>query len=408
MADHESATLSSASESDDLSLFGSDCEEDGDEAPAPPRAPAVRSVVERVRKRKLETAEDEPMPPEPTGEGAGDADGGDGAAGAPPVRRARPRPRRRGRRRRRQRPAAFRRRARGPAAEREADPASPQRGGGDAAASARSIGSSLRLARSMAEAAQRATAERVAAVFAGARMDIMRPVQNGGFRAAGVSPWAAVLDFGPERFAPEGRRVTWETLMVHGRDLYRMFEVRSHAAQAARALRDLVLRGENLMDALASADECLTWCKFVAAKNLPLRTKDPIVATAGAVLENLRLKLAPFMRCYLRGRGRPSLEELCAARRLSLATCPASYMFVMLARLSRAVRSGAERVPLSDVTVGDAPFEEYIPGACVAGLIDALDTHKQACGSTTCGLVANFTLVPLYMHGKYFYCNEIF
>ncbi|AFV53364.1 multifunctional expression regulator [bovine alphaherpesvirus 1] len=400
MADPEIATLSTASESDDLSLFGSDREED-DEAPS--LAPALRSVVGQVRKRKLEGAEDEPMPAEPPGEGAASGDGG--PAEAPPARRARVRPRRPRRRPRRRQPAGEQR-SRGPAAKREAALATSSHGGGGAAA--RSIGSSLRLARSLAEAAQRATAERVTAVFAGARLDLMRPVQNGGFRAAGVSPWAAVLDFGAEQFVPEGRRVTWETLMFHGRDLYRMFEVRSHAAQAARALRDLVLRNENLVDALASADECLTWCKFIATKNLRLRTKDPIVATAGAVLENLRLKLAPFLRCYLRGRGLPSLEELCAARRLSLATCPASYMFVMLARLSRAVRSGAECVPLLEVTVGDAPFEEYIPGACVAGLIDALDTHKQACDSMTCKLVANFTLVPVYMHGKYFYCNEIF
>ncbi|AVT50725.1 multifunctional expression regulator [Cervid alphaherpesvirus 2] len=433
MADPESATLHTASsESDDLSIFGSDCEEgtaaehameeseqeegavaetgaavdaenameeseeeegavadDGAadaEQPSAAAAPALRSVV--IRKRKLEEpAADEPMPP------AGRAD-----SSPLPARRARARPRRPRRRRLRRRRPADARAAR-PDSDARAAPDSPR-----AATDARSP----QLARSLAEAARRTTAERVAAAFAGARADLAQPVPNGGFRAAGVSPWAAVLDFGGEQFLPEARRVTWETLMFHGRDLYRMFEVRPRAAQAARALRDLVLRGESLLDALASADECLTWCKLVAAKNLRLRTRDPIVATAGAVLENLRLKLAPFMRCYLRAHSQPPLEELCAARRLSLAVCPLSYMFVMLARLARAVRSGAESVPLREVTVGATPFEEYVPGACVAGLVDALDSHRRACDSATCQLVSSFTLVPVYMHGKYFYCNEVF
>ncbi|QBM10846.1 mRNA export factor ICP27 [Caprine alphaherpesvirus 1] len=397
MADPGSATLSTASESDDLSLFGSDSEAEEASPPATP-APTVQSVVKQVCKRKLDAE----------GEGGGEDDGGaggsDGGAsgGAPAARRARV-PQRRARRRR-----ARRRRPAGTHSAQRRDRRPARRGAAAAAGEAEAAGSTLRLAQSMAEAARRATAERVNAVFAGAQLDLMRPVQNGGFRAAGVSPWAAVLDFGTERFAPEGRRVTWETLMFHGRDLYRMFEVRPHAAQAARALRDLVLRNEGLVDALASADECLTWCKLVTTKNLRLRTEDPIVATAGAVLENLKLKLAPFLRCYLRTRGAPRLEELCAARRLSLAACPTSYMFVMLARIRRAVRSGADTVPLREVTVGDVPFEEYIPGACVAGVVDALDAHKHACGSVTCKLVANSTLVPVYMHGKYFYCNEIF
>ena len=34
--------------------------------------------------------------------------------------------------------------------------------------------------------------------------------------------------------------------------------------------------------------------------SLPRHARNPIVATAGAVLQNLRLKLGPFLRCYLR------------------------------------------------------------------------------------------------------------
>ncbi|RXF07750.1 hypothetical protein EG877_16855, partial [Enterococcus faecalis] len=114
---------------------------------------------------------------------------------------------------------------------------------------------------------------------------------NDGFRAAGSSPWAAVLEFGAEQFTPDGRRVTWETLMFHGADLHRLFEVRPHATEAARVLREMVLLNEGLTESLASADETLTWVKLILTKGLTLRTLDPIVATAGAVLQNLRLKL---------------------------------------------------------------------------------------------------------------------
>ncbi|AEM64114.1 UL54 [Suid alphaherpesvirus 1] len=251
----------------------------------------------------------------------------------------------------------------------------------------------------------RVGATRVNELFASARRDLSRPVFNDGFRAAGSSPWAAVLEFGAEQFTPDGRRVTWETLMFHGADLHRLFEVRPHATEAARVLREMVLLNEGLTESLASADETLTWVKLILTKGLTLRTLDPIVATAGAVLQNLRLKLGPFLRCYLRD---TPVDELVRRRRLRDVRCIVTYTLVMLARIARVVERGSSCVLPEDLGDSPVPLEEYVPGACLGGIMDALDSHKTGCDAPTCRLTCSYTLVPVYMHGKYFYCNHLF
>ncbi|QPI70115.1 multifunctional expression regulator [Equid herpesvirus 6] len=263
-------------------------------------------------------------------------------------------------------------------------------------------------AAAIAEVGQREDGDRENDIFQRARVTLTTPVRNGGFRAETTSPWAAVLDFGSAPFNPEERRVTWETLTTHGENLYRLFEVRSHAAEAARALRDAVMRNESLLEALASADETLSWCKMLAAKGLALRTRDPIIATTGALLENLRLKLGPFMRCHLAATGGPTLEELCVLPRLADVACVPTFMLVTLARIARAVASGAETVARDDLGRDGRALGDYVPGACLAGTLEAMDAHQRRCKEPTCGLVCSYTTVPVYLHGKYFYCNHLF
>ncbi|AIL02922.1 multifunctional expression regulator [Equid alphaherpesvirus 3] len=263
-------------------------------------------------------------------------------------------------------------------------------------------------AAAVAEVSRRVDGERIGDIFQRARVTLTTPVRNGGFRAETTSPWAAVLDFGSAPFNPEERRVTWETLTAHGENLYKLFEVRSHAAEAARALRDAVMRSESLLEALASADETLSWCKMLVSKGLAMRTRDPIIATTGALLANLRLKLGPFLRCHLASSGGPSLEELCDLPRLSDVSCVPTFMLVTLARIARAVESGAETVAPDDLGRGGRALDDYVPGACLAGTLDAIDAHQRRCKNPMCNLVSSYTTVPVYLHGKYFYCNHLF
>ncbi|AUS94658.1 multifunctional expression regulator [Equid alphaherpesvirus 8] len=263
-------------------------------------------------------------------------------------------------------------------------------------------------ASSIADVCKRVTSSRIGEMFHGARETLTTPVKNGGFRAENSSPWAPVLGFGSDQFNPEARRITWDTLVEHGVNLYKLFEVRSHAAEAARSLRDAVMRGENLLEALASADETLTWCKMIVTKNLPMRTKDPIISSSVALLDNLRLKLEPFMRCYLSSSESPTLAELCDHQRLSDVACVPTFMFVMLARIARAVGSGAETVSRDALGPDGRALADYVPGACLAGTLEAIDSHKRRCKADTCSLISGYTLVPVYLHGKYFYCNQIF
>ncbi|ASW27051.1 multifunctional expression regulator [Beluga whale alphaherpesvirus 1] len=268
--------------------------------------------------------------------------------------------------------------------------------------------SKLALARSLSDVVLRTKAETVLELFDDARANLADPVQNDGFRAGEASQWRDVLAFGAGPFVPDERRVRWETLVFHGRELHRMFEIRSHAAESARMFRDMALRTESLAEALASADECLVWGKLLALKNLPLRCRDPILATAGTVLQNLRLKLDPFLRCYLRTRAGRTAADLLAFPRLCDARCAVTYTLIMLAKIAGAVESGAENVPDSCLCIDTIPLQEYVPGACLAGVLQTLGDHQRTCGDRACRLVCSYSLIPQYVHGKYFYCNEIF
>nr|AAB35790.1 ICP22/ICP27 [Equid alphaherpesvirus 1]ABD24099.1 IR4/UL5 fusion protein 1 [Equid alphaherpesvirus 1]ABD24103.1 IR4/UL5 fusion protein 1 [Equid alphaherpesvirus 1] len=70
--------------------------------------------------------------------------------------------------------------------------------------------------------------------------------------------------------------------------------------------------------------------------------------------------------------------------------------------------SGAETVSRDALGPDGRVLADYVPGACLAGTLEAIDAHKRRCKADTCSLVSAYTLVPVYLHGKYFYCNQIF
>lgn len=255
---------------------------------------------------------------------------------------------------------------------------------------------------------ERAAVERISESFGRSALVMQDPFGGMPFPAAN-SPWAPVLATQAGGFDAETRRVSWETLVAHGPSLYRTFAANPRAASTAKAMRDCVLRQENLIEALASADETLAWCKMCIHHNLPLRPQDPIIGTAAAVLENLATRLRPFLQCYLKARGLCGLDDLCSRRRLSDIKDIASFVLVILARLANRVERGVSEIDYTTVGVGAGEtMHFYIPGACMAGLIEILDTHRQECSSRVCELTASHTIAPLYVHGKYFYCNSLF
>ncbi|AFR32499.1 UL54 multifunctional expression regulator [Leporid alphaherpesvirus 4] len=238
---------------------------------------------------------------------------------------------------------------------------------------------------------------------------VMRsPFGGSGFNTAGSS-WAPVLAVATAPYNADARRVSWQTLVDHGPSLYQTFAAEGRAASTARVLRECVLRQENLTASLASADELLTWCKMCIHHGLPIQGRDPIVATSGAVLETLITHLRPFMQCYLRVRGMRPLDDLCSRRRLSDIHDIASFMFVILARLANRVERGVQSLTYDTLGVPtNLRMDFYVPGACMAGMIEILDTHRQECSSRLCDLTASYLMSPAYVHGKYFYCNELF
>lgn len=185
-------------------------------------------------------------------------------------------------------------------------------------------------------------------------------------------------------------------MVAHGPSLYRTFAGNPRAASTAKAMRDCVLRQENFIEALASADETLAWCKMCIHHNLPLRPQDPIIGTAAAVLDNLATRLRPFLQCYLKARGLCGLDELCSRRRLADIKDIASFVFVILARLANRVERGVAEIDYATLGVGvGEKMHFYLPGACMAGLIEILDTHRQECSSRVCELTASHIVAPV-------------
>ncbi|AIA09549.1 multifunctional expression regulator [Macacine alphaherpesvirus 1] len=285
-------------------------------------------------------------------------------------------------------------------------PKAPGHEGRRRAASPENIGQSVRAAlRSISE---RAAAERVSESFGRSAVAMHQPFGGAQF-VAPDSPWAPVLGSSVGGYNPEQRRVSWETLALHGPSLYRTFVTNARAAAVSRTLRECVLRQESFVEAMASADETLSWCKMCIQHNLPLRPQDPIVATLGAGSENLSTRLRPFLQCYLKTRGVLALDELCARRRLSDIREIASFVLVTLARLADGARRQTTEIEYRAVGVASGEkMDFYVPGACMAGLIEILDTHRQECSSRACELTASHIIAPLYVHGKYFYCNSLF
>ncbi|ARS01692.1 multifunctional expression regulator [Macacine alphaherpesvirus 1] len=287
-----------------------------------------------------------------------------------------------------------------------APPKEPGREGRRRAGSTERLGQSVRA--TLRSISERAAAERVSESFGRSAVAMHQPFDGAQF-AAPDSPWAPVLGSSVGGYNPEQRRVSWETLALHGPGLYRTFVTNARAAAVSRTLRECVLRQESFVEAVASADELLSWCRMCVHHGLPLRPQDPIVATAGAVLDNLSTRLRPFLRCYFKTRGVVALEELCARRRLSDIKEIASFVFVTLARVADGVKRQTSEIEYSAVGVGPGEkMDFYVPGACMAGLIEILDTHRQECASRACELTASHIIAPLYVHGKYFYCNSLF
>ncbi|AMB17020.1 multifunctional expression regulator ICP27 [Macropodid alphaherpesvirus 1] len=224
------------------------------------------------------------------------------------------------------------------------------------------------------------------------------------------NPWLVGTPHTPiDAYGPKTHCAPWDDVLRHGPVLYKTFQTNPRTASTAKILREIVLRRESLIAALASADELFTWCKMCIAHNLPLRSEDPIISTSGAILENLLLQLRPFLPCYLRARKTKPLDELCNRAQLSDVQEIVSLTFILLARLSSRVRDSDGLLDYGVLGVdGDNQMDYYIPGSCLTGVLEILATHRNECVSRICELVASQLVSPNYVHGKYFYCNSLY
>uniref|UniRef100_A0AAU0K739 Transcriptional regulator family protein n=1 Tax=Anatid alphaherpesvirus 2 TaxID=3080522 RepID=A0AAU0K739_9ALPH len=206
----------------------------------------------------------------------------------------------------------------------------------------------------------------------------------------------------------DGSRVSWDDLLTHGPELRRAFETRSRASAMAVGLREAVVRSETFVETLASVDETLAWIKMHAVLNLPLVSGDPILATAGAVLDALKNKLSPVMTCR-HGSNRRSIEDMLRRASPDDVNDPLTLALIMLARLTQVMRHnrGSYSARASDVDPLNS-LGDYVPGACMTGILDYLDLHVKTCADHACKLYASYILTPVYTHGKYFYCNDMF
>nr|WOZ29835.1 UL54 [Anatid alphaherpesvirus 1] len=248
--------------------------------------------------------------------------------------------------------------------------------------------------------------QRINSIFERCRATLSGGVQNGGFRTTAEHPWASVLSFDNANSGPEGRRVSWHTLCLIGKELRRMFEIRQLASSAAIGLRAAVLRNEDLIAALASCDEIMAWLKMHEFYGLPLIPNDPIVATVNSLLENLKLKLRPIFLCREMKTRRSFDEMLKRGDKGDIVDLP-SFLFITLVKLSRALKRPSDYIPLGDVDPLGL-LRSYIPGACITGILEMIDEHLHDYHDQRCKLYSSYVISPVFLHGKYFYCNEMF
>ncbi|QOD40216.1 ICP27 [Macropodid alphaherpesvirus 2] len=223
------------------------------------------------------------------------------------------------------------------------------------------------------------------------------------------NPWLVGVPRTPvDAYGPQTHSASWDDVLRFGPVLYKTFQTNPRTASTAKIMRELVLRRESLIAALASTDELFTWCKMCVVQKLPLRTEDPIISTAGAILENLLVQLRPFVPCYLRARQTKTLDELCCRAQLSDVSEFISLIFVVLSRLAVRVRDSDGTMDYDVIGVeGDSQMDYYIPGACQSGVLEILATHRRECMSRICETVASQLVSSDYVHGKYFYCNSL-
>nr|AAG30095.1 UL54 ICP27 regulatory protein [Meleagrid alphaherpesvirus 1] len=226
------------------------------------------------------------------------------------------------------------------------------------------------------------------------------------FRVSSKNRWASVLAFAANsEYALRGPHITWHCLLDAGPELRRTFEIRAKISALACAARESVLRGESFIGALGSAEETLSWLKMHATLHLILVNHDPIFKTAGAVLDNLRLKLAPILMCRYNTEKR-SMEDMLRRSSPEDITDSLTMCLIMLSRIRRTMRTAGNKYSYMIDPMNR--MSNYTPGECMTGILRHIDEHARRCPDHICNLYITCTLMPMYVHGRYFYCNSFF
>lgn len=238
------------------------------------------------------------------------------------------------------------------------------------------------------------------------KLDMISRERN--FRTSSKNRWASVLAFScTGKSGAYGSQITWQYLLQEGPELRKTFENRPRTSLLASAAREAVLRGENLVAALESAEETLAWLKLHSVLKLRLMNHDPIFRTAGAVLDNLKLKLAPIMMCR-NGTDKRSLGDMLRRSATDDIADSLTLCLILLSRIHRMMMYRVSGRKDSSMIDPRGYMREYTPGECMAGILHYVDAHAKTCSDRACNLYISCTLMPVYVHGRYFRCNSAF
>lgn len=178
-------------------------------------------------------------------------------------------------------------------------------------------------------------------------------------------------------------------------------------------VRSQMMISESLISFLACCDEVATWLLLHREYEWPIDLDDPIFACIPTMRDLLKLKMTPFLECHLKKFGLTEWEVLSGIPKIKAhVQSPLTFLCYMLNTLSKAITtlkgSVGSVVKLNCFDRYEYLTAHYKPGMFMTGVTNELKHHKCADKNQTkiCKLSINTALFPVYLAGKYFYCNN--
>ncbi|AIU39247.1 multifunctional expression regulator [Testudinid alphaherpesvirus 3] len=211
---------------------------------------------------------------------------------------------------------------------------------------------------------------------------------------------------------PISYTMDWETLLLQAEGLKRAFSCSKNGKEEQCAIRKQMIMNESLANLLASVDETVTWLCVHRHHGWEVHPTDPIMATLPLLTRMVKMKLRPIADCHLESVGLTTEELFDSQPRIKAQVKnPLSFMIYSLNSLSMAIeslhRKGVESVDLKEVDRYLYITAHYVPGLFTTGILEAVINHRcsDPDRERLCKLSTNMTFFPMYIGGRYFFCN---